>query len=74
MSQSLVEEAAVHRIVLLCAYETLVNDEPLGFLLVAGYHLNLHTIKVLEWDDDVLLLIPLLVPLLLPPAVLPAGQ
>ena len=66
VSKSPVEVAAVNRLVLLCADEALVNDEPLSILLVARYHLNLHTLQVLVWVDEVLLVIPLLVPPLLP--------
>ena len=52
-----VEGGAVHRLVLLCADEYVVEDEPLGVLLVAGYHLKLDTIQVLVRDAEVLLLV-----------------
>ena len=41
-----VEGGAVHRLVLLCADERVVEDEPLRVLLVAGYHLNLDTVGI----------------------------
>ena len=52
-----VEGVAVHRLVLLCADEGIVEDEPLRVLLVPGYHLNLNTIQVLDGDAEVLLLV-----------------
>ena len=71
-----VKVGAVHRIVLLRAYECVVEEEPLAVLLVAGYHLKLDTIQVLVWNAKVLLLplVRLLVRLLLPPAVLAASH
>ena len=51
-----VEVGAVLRIVLLCADEHVVEDEPLRVFLVVGYHLNLDTIQVLVRDAKVLLL------------------
>jgi len=71
-----VEEGAVHRLVLLGADEYVIEDEPLGYLLIAGYHLKLDTIQVLVQDAEVLLLplVRLLVRLLLPPAVLAASH
>ena len=77
MVSNQVEEGAVHRLdVLLGADEYVIEDEPLGDLLVAGYHLKLDIIQVLVWDAEVLLLplVRLLVQLLLPPAVLAASH